>query len=174
MKVVPSASRKEGAPIYTGAANMLEDTRTISVCGSGFNRAMRRTNLLKSLLTTAAVVGCFIFSLFDAAIIEAGVAKGPPPEPSQDQVIEEIYDNEAGLVIFTYSLKKDGVVDYVTGRKVLSWRVNDYGHGVYDIERFPVFYWYDRILWRDMESDGINGNETIYMENVTFDRLRYR
>ena len=98
----------------------------------------------------------------------------PPPEPPQDQVIEEIYDNEAGLVIFTYSLNRDGVVDYVTGRKVLTWKVNDYGHGVYDMERFPVFYWYDRTLWRDMETDGINGNETIYMENVTFDRLRYK
>ncbi len=98
----------------------------------------------------------------------------PPPEPPQEQVIEELYDNEAGLVIFTYSLKRDGVVDYVTGRKVLTWKVNDYGHGVYDMERFPVFYWYDHALWRDMDSDGINGNEIIYMENVTFDRLRYR
>lgn len=97
-----------------------------------------------------------------------------PPEPSQDQALEELYDNEAGLVIFTYSLQKNGVVDYVTGRKVITWRVNDYGHGVYDIERFPVFYWYDHALWRDMESDGVNGNETIYMENVSFDRLRYK
>jgi hypothetical protein len=115
--------------------------------------------------------------IFGLAI--AGPAHGvthtpPPPEPPQDQVIEEIYDNEAGLVIFTYSLNRDGVVDYVTGRKVLTWKVNDYGHGVYDMERFPVFYWYDHSLWRDMESDGINGNETIYMENVNFDRLRYK
>jgi len=106
--------------------------------------------------------------------VQAGAHTPPPPEPPQEQAIEEIYDNEAALVIFTYSLHKDGVVDYVTGRKVLNWRVNDYGHGVYDIERFPVFYWYDRTLWRDMESDGINGNEIVYMENVTFDRLRYR
>jgi hypothetical protein len=97
-----------------------------------------------------------------------------PPEPPQEQAVEEIYDNEAGLVIFTYSLQKNGVVDYVTGRKVITWRVNDYGHGVYDIERFPVFYWYDHDLWRDMESDGVNGNEIVYMENVSFDRLRYK
>jgi hypothetical protein len=97
-----------------------------------------------------------------------------PPEPTQDSILEEIHDNEAGLVIFTYSLKQDSMVDYVTGRKVVSWRVNDYGHGVYDIERFPVFYWYDRTLWRDMEADGVNGNEIVYMENVGFDRLRYR
>jgi hypothetical protein len=125
---------------------------------------------------TRKLTRCLIL-IFGLAI--AGPAHGvthtpPPPEPPQDQAIEEIYDNEAGLVIFTYSLNRDGVVDYVTGRKVLTWKVNDYGHGVYDMERFPVFYWYDHSLWRDMESDGINGNETIYMENVNFDRLRYR
>jgi hypothetical protein len=109
-----------------------------------------------------------------ASIVQAGSHMPPPPEPPQEQVLEELYDNEAGLVIFTYSLKRDGVVDYVTGRKVITWKVNDYGHGVYDMERFPVFYWYDRALWRDMDSDGINGNEIIYMEDVTFDRLRYR
>ena len=115
-----------------------------------------------------------IASFAVASIALAANHMPPPPEPPQEQVIEELYDNEAGLVIFTYSLKRDGIVDYVTGRKVITWKVNDYGHGVYDMERFPVFYWYDRALWRDMESDGINGNEIIYMENVTFDRLRYR
>ena len=115
-----------------------------------------------------------IAGLAAASIVQAGSHMPPPPEPPQEQVIEELYDNEAGLVIFTYSLKRDGVVDYVTGRKVITWKVNDYGHGVYDMERFPVFYWYDRALWRDMDSDGINGNEIVYMEDVTFDRLRYR
>jgi len=115
-----------------------------------------------------------LVALAMAGPVHAVTHTPPPPEPPQDQVIEELYDNEAGLVIFTYSLKRDGVVDYVTGRKVLTWKVNDYGHGVYEMERFPVFYWYDRALWRDMETDGINGNETIYMENVTFDRLRYK
>jgi len=107
-------------------------------------------------------------------VAHAGSQKPLPPEPSQELAIEEIYDNEAGLVIFTYSLKRDGVVDYVTGRKVLNWRVNDYGHGVYDIERFPVFYWYNHALWRDMDADGLNGNEVLYMENTGFDRLRYK
>lgn len=115
-----------------------------------------------------------ILGLALAGQAKADTHKPLPPEPPQDQAIEEIYDNEAGLVIFTYSLNRDGVVDYVTGRKVLTWKVNDYGHGVYDMERFPVFYWYDRTLWRDMDSDGINGNETVYMENITFDRLRYK
>ncbi|TLY37282.1 MAG: hypothetical protein E6K60_05220 [Nitrospirae bacterium] len=107
-------------------------------------------------------------------VTHAGSQKPLPPEPPQELAIEEIYDNEAGLVIFTYSLKRDGVVDYVTGRKVLNWRVNDYGHGVYDIERFPVFYWYNHALWRDMDADGLNGNEVLYMENTGFDRLRYK
>jgi hypothetical protein len=130
--------------------------------------------VLKNLSAPAVLAVFLIFSLLRAGVAEAAVVNQPPPEPSQDQVIEEIYDNEASLVIFTYSLNRNGVVDYVTGRKVLNWRVNDYGHGVYDIERFPVFYWYDRTLWRDMDSDGVNGNEIIYMEDVIFDRLRYR
>ena len=108
------------------------------------------------------------------ASIQAGPPRTLPPEPSSEFILEEIYDNEAALVIFTYSLKRDGVVDYVTGRKVINWRVNDYGHGVYDIERFPVFYWYDGTLWRDMEADGVNGNETVHMEHVGFDRRRYK
>ena len=116
----------------------------------------------------------FALGLFVTTQALAEPPRSLPPEPSQDFILEEIYDNEAALVIFTYSLKHDGVVDYVTGRKVVSWRVNDYGHGVYDIERFPVFYWYDRTLWRDMEADGVNGNEIVYMENVRFDRLRYK
>ena len=123
---------------------------------------------------TRALLLAVILAVGVIGTVQAEPRKPLPAEPSQDQVIEEIYDNEAALVIFTYSLKRDGVVDYVTGRKVVSWRVNDYGHGVYDIERFPVFYWYDHTLWRDMESDGVNGNETVYMENVGFDRLRYK
>jgi hypothetical protein len=127
-------------------------------------------------MMTSKLARCLtlMFGLAIAGTVHGESHTPPPPEPPQDQVIEELYDNEAGLVIFTYSLKRDGVVDYVTGRKVLTWKVNDYGHGVYEMERFPVFYWYDRVLWRDMETDGINGNETIYMENVTFDRLRYK
>ena len=126
------------------------------------------------MMRNIALLFTLSFGLSLIGTVQAEPRKALPAEPSQDLVIEEIYDNEAALVIFTYSLKRDGVVDYVTGRKVVSWRVNDYGHGVYDIERFPVFYWYDHTLWRDMESDGVNGNETVYMENVGFDRLRYK
>ena len=109
-----------------------------------------------------------------AASVQAGPPRTLPLEPSAEFILEEIYDNEAALLIFTYSLKRDGVVDYVTGRKVVNWRVNDYGHGVYDIERFPVFYWYGGTLWRDMDADGVNGNETVHMEHVGFDRRRYK
>ena len=115
-----------------------------------------------------------VWILSVAGMAQAGSQNPIPPEPPQELAIEEIYDNEAGLVIFTYSLQRNGVVDYVTGRKVLNWRVNDYGHGVYDMERFPVFYWYNHALWRDMDADGLNGNEVLYMENTGFDRLRYK
>jgi hypothetical protein len=124
--------------------------------------------------TSMCRVVVFVLCLLPGGMALAVPHLPPPAEPPQDQAIEELYDNEAGLVIFTYSLKKDGVVDYVTGRKVLSWRVNDYGHGVYDIESFPVFYWYDQALWEDREADGLNGNETLYEEDISFDRLRYK
>ena len=64
-----------------------------------------------------------MFGLAIAGPVHAVTHSPLPPEPPQDQVIEELYDNEAGLVIFTYSLNRDGVVDYVTGRKVLTWKV---------------------------------------------------
>jgi hypothetical protein len=121
-----------------------------------------------------ALMAATVLGLCLAADAQAGPPLILPPEPSSEFILEEIYDNEAALVIFTYSLNRNGVVDYVTGRKVVSWRVNDYGHGVYDIERFPVFYWYEGNLWRDMEADGVNGNETMHMENVGFDRRRYK
>jgi len=122
----------------------------------------------------SALLVALVFGMCATGAAQARPHKPLPPEPPQELAMEEIYDNEAALIIFTYSLKRDGVVDYVTGRKVVTWRVNDYGHGVYDIERFPVFYWYDHTLWRDMDADGVNGNETVHMENVSFDRLRYK
>src|SRR5512132_2405331 len=80
------------------------------------------------------LVRCLVLSatLGSSDMVQAARHTPPPQEPPQAQVIEEIYDNEAGLVIFTYSLNRDGVVDYVTGRKVLTWKVNDYGHVVHD------------------------------------------
>ena len=139
------------------------------------NMLQKGTRLVE-IVMMQTLVRCLVLSatLASTDMARAADHTPPPPEPPQDQVIEELFDNEAGLVIFTYSLNRDGVVDYVTGRKVLNWKVNDYGHGVYDMEQFPVFYWYDQALWRDMDSDGINGNETLYMEDVTFDRRRYR
>lgn len=29
-------------------------------------------------------------------------------------------------------------------------------------------------LWADPKQDGVNGNETVYQENVVFDRSRYK
>ena len=58
----------------------------------------------------------FVLSLVSAtnAVIQSPL----PSEPDEDTRLEEIYDHESRMVMFLYSLKGDGNVDYVTGRKV--------------------------------------------------------
>lgn len=97
-----------------------------------------------------------------------------PPEPDEDSRLEEIYDNETRMVMFLYSLNGDGVVDYVTGRKVWDHQRSVYGNPVYYFESFPLFYWWNHKLWNDPEQDGVNGNEKLYAENTEFDTSRYK
>ena len=42
-----------------------------------------------------------------------------PTEPDEETRLEEIYDHEAQMIIFLYSLKGTDEVDYVVGRTVL-------------------------------------------------------
>jgi hypothetical protein len=97
-----------------------------------------------------------------------------PPEPDVSARVDELYDSESRLYLFLYSLKGDGTVDYVAGRFVREHVRSEYGNPVYDTERFPMFYWWNHALWADRDQDGVNGNETVYKEDVDFDRSRYK
>ena len=97
-----------------------------------------------------------------------------PVEPDEETRLEEIYDHEASMVMFLYSLKGTEEVDYVVGRKVREHQRSVYGNPVYYIESYPLFYWWNHTMWNDPEQDGVNGNELVYKEDVDFDATRYK
>lgn len=97
-----------------------------------------------------------------------------PVEPDINSRVDELYDHEARLFLLLYSLKGNGEVDYVTGRFVQEHTRGEYGNPVYYTKQFPMFYWWNHTMWSDPEQDGVNGNEKVYLENVDFDRSRYK
>ena len=97
-----------------------------------------------------------------------------PIEPDVSTRIDELYDHEARLFLMLYSLKGDGKVDYITGRMVQEYARSNFGNPVYQTEAFPLFYWWNHIMWNDPEQDGVNGNERVYQENIEFDISRYK
>ena len=97
-----------------------------------------------------------------------------PPEPDVNTRIDELYDNEARMFLFLYSLKGDGQVDYITGRMVEEQARSHYGNPVYYAEAHPLFYWWNHTMYNDPERDGVNGNEKVYLENIDFDKSRYK
>jgi hypothetical protein len=97
-----------------------------------------------------------------------------PIEPDVSTRLDELYDHEARLFLMLYSLKGDGKVDYITGRMVQEYARSNFGNPVYQTEAFPLFYWWNHIMWNDPEQDGVNGNERVYQENVEFDISRYK
>lgn len=97
-----------------------------------------------------------------------------PAEPDENTRLDELYDHEARLFLFLYSLKGNGEVDYVVGRFVREHTRGEYGNPVYYTEAFPMFYWWNHTMWSDPEQDGVNGNERVYQENVEFDKSRYK
>jgi hypothetical protein len=97
-----------------------------------------------------------------------------PNEPDEETRLEEIYDHEAQMVIFVYSLKGTEEVDYVVGRKVWEHQRSTYGNPVYMLESHPLFYWWNHTMYNDPEQDGVNGNELVYQEEVDFDTSRYK
>jgi len=97
-----------------------------------------------------------------------------PVEPDENSRIDEQYDHEARLFLFLYSLKGNGEVDYVTGRKVEEHARSSYGNPVYYTQPYPLFYWWNHTMWNDPEQDGVNGNEKVYQEDIDFDVSRYK
>jgi hypothetical protein len=97
-----------------------------------------------------------------------------PAEPDLSTRIDELYDHEARLLLFLYSLKGNGEFDYVVGRFVREHTRGEYGNPVYYTEAYPMFYWWNHTMWSDPEQDGVNGNERVYQENIDFDKSRYK
>lgn len=100
--------------------------------------------------------------------------EGLPVEPDENTRVDELYDHEARMFLFLYSLNGDGVVDYVTGRMVEEHARSNYGNPVYYTEPYPLFYWWNHTMYNDPERDGVNGNEKVYQENIDFDKSRYK
>jgi hypothetical protein len=119
----------------------------------------------------AAVFGIILL----LAISTLALAKDQlPVEPDENTRLDELYDHEARMFLFLYSLKGDGVVDYVTGRMVEDHARSNYGNPVYYTEPHPLFYWWNHTMFNDPERDGVNGNERVYQENIDFDKSRYK
>ena len=123
-----------------------------------YNRVMRcRTFLLSGLLLAVA-----------ASSALAGEPKKLPLLPSPEFRVAEVFDNRLELWIELYATKDPNVVDYATGRKVLRTVMNPDGTPGYDLAPHPFLIWWGRALWKDIEEDGINGNEVIQEDNVIF------
>jgi hypothetical protein len=123
-------------------------------------------------LLRAGMWGFLILALW---LPNATAAKeGLPTEPDENTRVDEVYDHEARMFLFLYSLKGNGEVDYVTGRMVEEHARSNYGNPVYYTEPYPLFYWWNHTMYNDPERDGVNGNEKVYQENVDFDKSRYK
>ena len=145
--------------------------------GNG-NRIGRPTFLLDGRcrmthpLAIAPIILLLLLGLSPSVL--SGVQPTLPVEPDEETRLDEIYDLEASMVMFLYSLKETGEVDYVVGRKVWEHRRSVYGNPVYYLEPYPLFYWWNHTMWNDPEQDGVNGNELVYKEDVDFDATRYK
>lgn len=95
-------------------------------------------------------------------------------EPPESHRVDEIYDQESQMILFVYSIRGDGKVDYVSGRSVVQHVRSKYGNPVYYFLEHPLFYWWNHTMWNDPSMDGVNGNEIVYQENIDFDISRYK
>lgn len=116
-----------------------------------------RSILLSGFLLATAVSSAF-----------AGEPKKLPLLPSPEFRVAEVFDNRLELWIELYATKDPNVVDYATGRKVLRTVMNPDGTPGYELAPHPFLIWWGRALWKDVEEDGINGNEVIQEGNVIF------
>ena len=123
-----------------------------------YNWVMRcRTFLLSALLLAVA-----------ASPASAGEPKKLPLLPSPEFRVAEVFDNRLELWIELYATKNPDVVDYATARKVMRVVMNPDGTPGYELAPHPFLIWWGRALWKDIEEDGINGNEVIQEDNVIF------
>ncbi len=98
----------------------------------------------------------------------AGELKKLPMLPAPEFRVAEVFDNRLEMWIELYATKSPDVVDYATARKVLRVSMHSDGTPAYELAPHPLFIWWGRALWKDMEEDGINGNEVIQEDNVIF------
>ena len=119
---------------------------------------------------TIVLAACLLLGLLPG--VHAGSSL--PVEPDETTRVDELLDNESGMYLMLYSLKGDGKMDYVTGRRIKEQIRSEFGNPVYYAGRFPFFYWWNHTLWVDQEQDGVNGNEVVYQENIDFDLTRYK
>ena len=78
---------------------------------------------------------CFSVAFLTVCLISSSVfassngqpEKELPSEPDEEIRLEEVYDHESQMIMFLYSLKGNGEVDYVTGRKVWKHQRSVYG-----------------------------------------------
>ena len=120
------------------------------------------------------VMRCRIFLLgglllaVAASSASAGEPRKLPLLPTPEFRVAEVFDNRLELWIELYATKNPEVVDYATARKVLRVIMNPDGTPGYELAPHPIFIWWGRALWKDIEEDGINGNEVIQEDNVIF------
>ena len=128
-----------------------------------YNNSMRLgIGLLSGLLLTMT-----------AMIVTAAEPRKLPSLPAPEFRVAEVFDNRLEMWIELYATKDPNVVDYATARKVLGVIMNSDGTPGYELAPHPIFIWWGRALWKDMEEDGINGNEVIQEDNVIFHPTPY-
>jgi len=103
-----------------------------------------------------------------ATIASAAEPRKLPALPAPEFRVAEVFDNRLEMWIELYATKDPNVVDYATARKVLRVIMNQDGTPGYELAPHPLFIWWGRALWKDIEEDGINGNEVIQEDNVIF------
>ena len=77
---------------------------------------------------TIALAACLLWGLLPP-VVHAGSPL--PAEPDESTRVDELLDNESRLYLILYSLKGDGTVDYVTGRRIHEQTRSEFGNPVY-------------------------------------------
>ncbi len=109
-----------------------------------------------------------LFLLLAASPAFSAEPRKLPLLPAPEFRVAEVFDNRLEMWMELYATKNPEVVDYATARKVLRVIMHPDGTPGYELAPHPLFIWWGRALWKDVEEDGINGNEVIQEDNVIF------